>query len=283
VQRRWLILGVLAAAVAAIAGCGSFGPPDMSRAFEGRPAPVEQRMELPGGRALRSFETGRADGPLVLFVHGSPGAWNDFAYVMADPKLAARAKLVSVDRIGWGGSAAGGLEPRLREQAAALAELLRSRAQGPAVVVGHSYGGPVAAQLALDAPELVAAVVLVAASVDPALEDTLWWQSLGRTVLVRAILPDVLRRADDEIAPLRAELEQLEPRWPQLRLPVFVLQGLDDGLVPPANADFVERVATHTTRVVERIPDQGHLIPWERPVELVELIHRALDSVRAPR
>jgi len=274
---------MLAATAAAIAGCGSFGPPDMSRAFAGRPAPLERRLELPGGRALRTFETGRADGPLVLFVHGSPGAWNDFAYVMADPRLAARARLVSVDRLGWGGSAAGGLEARLREQAAALAELLRATAPGPAVVVGHSYGGPVAAQLALDAPERVAALVLVAASVDPALEGTLWWQDLGRTVLVRALLPDVLRLADDEIAPLRAELEQLEPRWSQLRAPVFVLQGLDDALVPPANADFVERVATNAALVVERIPDQGHLIPWERPADLVELISRALDAADAAR
>lgn len=282
-RRRWLILGVLAAAVAAIAGCGSFGPPDTSRAFEGRPAPLERRVELSGGRSLRAFETGRAGGPLVLFVHGSPGAWNDFAYVMADPELAARATLVAVDRIGWGGSAAGGLEPRLREQAAALAELLRARPERPVVVVGHSYGGPVAAQLALDAPELVAAVVLVAASVDPALEDTLWWQSLGRTALVRAILPDVLRRADDEIAPLRAELEQLQPRWPLLRAPLFVQQGLDDALVPAANADFVERVATNTALVVERLPDQGHLIPWERPAELSALIQRALDVAQEAR
>lgn len=240
-------------------------------------------MELSGGRRLRAFETGRADGPLVLFVHGSPGAWNDFAYVMTDPVLTARARLVSVDRLGWGGSAAGGLEPRLSEQAAALASLLRSFGEAPAVVVGHSYGGPVAAQLALDSPELVSAVVLVAASVDPALEDTLWWQGLGRTALVRALLPDVLRRADDEIAPLRAELEQLEPRWPQLRAPVFVLQGLDDALVPPANADFVERVAAHTAPVVERLPDQGHLIPWERPAELAALVLRALDAAAAAR
>lgn len=278
--RRWWIVGALAlAALVAAGSCSSFGPPDASRAFEGRTPPRELRVALNGGRELRAHATGVEHCPLVLFVHGSPGRWSDFAYVMTDERLAARARLVSVDRLGWGGSSAGALEPSMREQAAALAELLRTLAEHrPAVVVGHSLGGPVAARLAMDAPELVDALVLVAPSVDPELETPTWFQELGRTRLVRAILPDALRRADDEIRPLRAELEEMAPRWGDLRLPLFVQQGLDDALVPAANADFVERVATNATLVVERLPDQGHLIPWERPAELATLILRALDA-----
>ncbi len=281
--RRWWIVGALAlAALVAAGSCSSFGPPDTSRAFAGRTPPRELRVELKGGRELRAHATGAEHCPLVLFVHGSPGRWRDFAFVMTDERLAARAKLVSVDRLGWGGSSAGALAPSMREQAAALAELLRTLAEHrPAVVVGHSLGGPVAARLAMDAPELVDALVLVAPSVDPELETPTWFQEIGRTRLVRVILPDALRRADDEIRPLRAELEEMAPRWVDLRLPIFVQQGLDDALVPAANADFVERVATNATLVVERLPDQGHLIPWERPAELATLILRALDVVEA--
>lgn len=284
-RRRWWIASALAlAALVAAGSCSSFGPPDMSRVFDGQTPPQELRVSLDAGRELRAWATGLEHGPLVLFIHGSPGRWNDFAYVMTDERLAARARLVSVDRLGWGGSAAGGLEPSLREQARALAQLLRSLAEHrPAVVVGHSLGGPVAARLAVDAPELVDALVLVAPSVDPELETPTWFQQIGRTRLVRAILPDVLRRADDEIRPLRADLEELAPRWRELRLPIFVQQGLDDALVPAANADFVERVATNAALVVERLPDQGHLIPWERPAELAELILRALDAADALR
>ncbi len=279
----WLGVGLLAAFVA-VASCANFGPPDTSRAFEGRPAPLERRFPLRDGRELRAFETGLAGSPLVLFVHGSPGAWNDFAYVMADEALASRAKLVSVDRLGWGGSAEGGLAPALVEQADALAQLLRALPEHrPVVVVGFSLGGPVAARLAMDAPELVDALVLVAASVDPQLETPTWYQHVGRTTLVRAILPDALRRADDEIRPLRADLEALLPLWPKLRLPIFVQQGGDDALVPPANADFLERVANSAQLVVERLPDQGHLIPWERPDALSRLVQRALVAALEER
>jgi pimeloyl-ACP methyl ester carboxylesterase len=275
---------VLLAAFAVFVSWASFGPPDPARAFEGRPAPVEGRVALGNGRELRFFETGLEHSPLVLFVHGSPGAWNDFAHVMADDELAARAKLVAVDRLGWGGSAMGGLAPTMAEQAHALAQFLRERpADRPVVVVGHSLGGPVAARLAMDAPDLVDALVLVAASVDPQLETPTWYQHVGRTRLVRAILPEVLRRADDEIEPLRPELEALLPLWPKLRLPIFVQHGDDDALVPPANVDFVARIATGAPLSIERMPDQGHLIPWERPDALSKLVQRALDAALESR
>lgn len=284
-RRRWgLGLGALALAFALVGlCCVSFGPPSTERAFAGRPAPEERALSSAEGLRVAFAETGRRDGPLVLFVHGSPGGWRDFAWVLADEALAARAELVSVDRLGWGGSAASGTVPSLAEQARALRAVLEAHAANlPAVVVGHSLGGPVAARLALDASELVGALVLVAGSIDPELEVPTWYQSLGRTWLIRPLLPDALARADDEIRPLRGELEELLPRWASLRCPVFVLQGEEDGLVPPENADFAARVVTGAPLAIERIPDQGHLIPWQRPDLIVATVTRALDASRTP-
>jgi pimeloyl-ACP methyl ester carboxylesterase len=229
-------------------------------------------------KGVAAAVTGASAGPLVLLVHGSPGGWRDWSFVLADEDLNERALLVAVDRPGWGGSAASGLVPALGAQAAALAEVLRAHpANLPAVVVGFSFGGPVAARLALDAPELVRALVLVAASIDPELERTTWYQALGRTWIVRPLVPEALVRADEEIRPLRGELEALLPRWSALRLPVFVLQGEDDALVPAANADFAVRVLAGAPLDVRRVPDLGHLIPWQRP----ELVRAAIQHVLA--
>ena len=274
----WLALGVLVLAAGFVVACVSFGPPSVAEAFADRPAPLERDLET-GGAPVHVAETGNPRGPLVLFVHGSPGAWNDFAFVMAEPELAERALLVSVDRPGWGGSSASGLVTSLELQAAALRPVLAAYpANLPAVVVGHSLGGPVVARLAMDAPELVSALVLVSASIDPELEEPTWYQSLGRTWLIRPLVPDVLVRADDEIRPLRGELEAMLPLWKTLRMPVFVLHGESDALVPVANADFAARVVTGAPLELERLPDQGHLIPWQRPDRIVALVQRALDG-----
>lgn len=262
-------------------GCASFGPPSTADAFTGRPAPKHTVYALPEGRQLASVETGNPDGPLVVFIHGTPGGWDAFAFVLADPALAERAYLASVDRVGWGGSAAGGVETTLDGQARALKALLNAHPDKlPAVVVGHSLGGPIAAKLAMEVPEHVGALVLVAGSIDPELEKTTWFQAVGRWKIVRWAVPEALVRADEEIVPLKAELEAMLDDWGDLQMPVTVLQGEKDRLVPAANADFAQRMLTQAPVTMQRIDDVGHLIPWNRPDLVVEAVLRHVTELR---
>ncbi len=279
-RRLVLALGVGGLALTVLGLClVSFRPPSTAQAFVGRPRPSEHVYTSASGVRIATAETGPEDGPLVLLVHGTPGGWRAFSFVMADARLAERARLISVDRPGWGGSSASGMVASLGEQAAALRAVLEAHAgNGPAVVVGHSLGGPIAARLAMDAPGLVRALVLVAPSLDPELEEPTWYQSLARTWLVRPFVPDGLARADDELRPLKGELSAMLPRWSALCMPVCVLQGDDDALVPAANAEFVERMATHAPLTIERIPEQGHFIPWERPELITAAVLRALGE-----
>ena len=274
----WIVL----LATVSFGACASMGPPSTADAFAGRPAPQHTAYPFPDGRQLASAETGNPDGPLVLFIHGTPGSWSAFSFVMADPALADRAYLASVDRVGWGGSTAGGVDSTLDGQAHALKALLDAHPDKlPAIVVGHSLGGPIAARLAMDAPDQVGAVVLVAASIDPALEKTTWFQAIGRWKIVRWAVPEALVRADEEIQPLKAELEAMLDGWGGLRMPVTVIQGEKDGLVPAANADFAQRVLTQAPVTMRRIDDVGHLIPWNRPELIVEAVLRHLDELES--
>lgn len=264
---------ILAGAGVCFTGCISFGPPSLEDSFPPGEAPRAAVYTLEDGGALAARETGSPEGPLILFVHGTPGSWNDFAGVMGDEALRSRAWMVSVDRPGWGGSVGAGLRPELGAQARALGAVLdEAPGRRPAILVGHSYGAPVAALLAMEEPERVGALVLVAGSIDPELEKATWYQRLGRTRLVRWMVPEVLVRADEEIVDLRPQLEALLPRWGDLTIPVVVIQGEKDRLVPPANADFAARQLSHASLEMQRIADQGHLIPWQKP----ELIRDAL-------
>jgi pimeloyl-ACP methyl ester carboxylesterase len=263
---RYWFLGFAAVALLVVHfGCMSFKPPPVTKIFAGRPLPTYHTYELPGGgRQIFTAETGNPDGPLVLFIHGTPGSWEDFGWMMARPNLAERALLISADRLGWGGSAVGGLEMSLAAQVKALQAVLDAHPKNlPAIIVGWSYGGPVAAQLALDDPAQVGALVLVAASLDPAEEKVAWYQAVARLPGVYFMVSDPLVKADEEIVALKGQLVTLTPRWAEIKMPVTVLQGTSDNLVSPENADFIERQFKNAQLRVERIPNQGHMIPWQ--------------------
>jgi pimeloyl-ACP methyl ester carboxylesterase len=249
---------------------GEFAPavatPEMAAAaLESRWAPLESKR-------IHYVAAGRAGAPPLLLVHGSPGTWEAWGGYLRDPELRDQARLLAVDRPGFGGTARGRAEPSLARQAAALAAVLAAEGGGPAVVAGHSLGGPIAVRLAVDRPELVRALVLVAPSIDPALEERRWFHHAGSWRAVQWFLPVDWITSNREIWPLRDELAALAARLGEVRVPVTVIQGEADELVPAANADFVARAFAAAPVAVERHPELGHFLLWQRP----ELVRRAL-------
>ncbi len=227
---------------------------------------ASRTLELETSR-LHYVASGRASSaetPRILFVHGSPGTWSAWETWLAEPRLRDRARLIAPDRPGFGGSNRGIAEPSLARQAAALAAVLDAEPGLPAIVVGHSLGGPIAAKLAMDRPDLVGALLLVAPSIDPALEKRRWFNYAGATRVVQWFLPVDWIASNRELWPLKTELEAMLPAWRSIDVPVIVVQGMDDDLVPPGNAAFAERVLERGVEV-RRIPAAGHFVLWQQP------------------
>lgn len=114
-----------------------------------------------GGIPIRLARMGR--GRPVCLIHGASGNLNDMTFRLA-PALADRFEVIVVDRPGHGlsGMPEGG-GTTLRTQAALIRTALAQVGVPRAHVVGHSYGGSVALAWALDAPESVASLALLAA------------------------------------------------------------------------------------------------------------------------
>ena len=217
--------------------------------------------------------------PMVVFVHGSPGSWDAFIGFFKDSLLRQQARIISVDRPGFGKSNLGKPERSLKAQAASLVPILEMNQSATLpVLVGHSLGGPLIARLAMDYPQLVGSLVLVAPSVDPALEPKEWYRKVGDFLLVRPLLPAEIDVSNQEILPLRGELTRMLPRWSALTLPITVIQGEKDQLVPAANAGFVKKSAVNAPVKVVMIPGMNHFIPWERPDVIREAILSQLGN-----
>jgi len=126
------------------------------------PAPVKR---LPLGEGESAVEVAYVDegqGPLIVLVHGLGehlGYWSE----NFGPLVAQGFRVVALDLPGFGRSGKPRTEYGMAEQAGWLSAFLSAVApETPAVVVGHSMGGQVAMRLALDAPELVRGLCLVA-------------------------------------------------------------------------------------------------------------------------
>ena len=220
-----------------------------------------------GARRMHYVQVGRGpDKPLVIFVHGSPGDWRGWADYLVDPELTQRAELIAVDRPGFGGSGAGVVERSLVQQARDIAPLLDKAAPGRRVVlVGHSFGGPLVARLAMDQGSKVTDLVILAGSIDPAQEHTAWYQYVADWPVIAGLLPGPLVVANREIRALQDELVAMLPLWTRVTQRVTLMQGGKDDLVPPENADFAEQVLTRTASLhIVRIPEMNHFLPWTR-------------------
>jgi pimeloyl-ACP methyl ester carboxylesterase len=114
------------------------------------------RMAVNGGEL--EYEV-RGTGDPVLLIHGT-GVAATFAPQMAQPSLSGY-RLIRFHRRGFAGSSRASVPFSIKEQAADAAALLKALGVTRAHIVGHSFGGMVALQLALDQPAMVRSLVVM--------------------------------------------------------------------------------------------------------------------------
>lgn len=113
------------------------------------------------GTDVHVLTQGRS-GPVVLMIHGASANAREYSYTLA-PRLSGAHRVLMVDRPGHGYSGRPAQAETLGMQAAQAVGALDALAPGEkAVVVGHSFGGAVALRIALDHPEKVSGLVLLA-------------------------------------------------------------------------------------------------------------------------
>jgi pimeloyl-ACP methyl ester carboxylesterase len=131
-----------------------------ARKVEAALPPRGRFMEI-GGERMHYVDNSGA-GPAVVMIHGLGGNLLHFDYALAG-RLAGEFRLILVDRPGSGySSRAAGADATLTAQAAAIARLIGALGLTRPLVVGHSLGGAVSLVLALDHPDCVGGLALIA-------------------------------------------------------------------------------------------------------------------------
>jgi pimeloyl-ACP methyl ester carboxylesterase len=247
---------------------------EIDKFFAEKKVKATQHEYKTGFREIHYVSSGDSTKPAVLFIHGSPGSLSAFIDFLADSALLHRAFLITTDRPGFGQSNFGYAEPSLHKQALALKPILEKyQANRPIILVGHSLGGPLIAKMAIDYPELVDGLIIVAGSIDPELEpNETWFRAPLATPFLSWILPRSFRASNEEIYQLKPELQEMLPHWKDIKVPVIVIQGVEDSLVPKENAYFAKKVLVNTDVEIVLVDGMDHFVPWSNP----ELIRDAI-------
>ncbi len=197
----------------------------------------------------------------LFFFHGSPSslsAWNGY---MTDSLLQQKASLFAVDRPGYGYSNFGDEMTSIDVQAQLMSAIISEKKLTNVIAVGSSYGGPLAARLAVINPN-VKAVMMISPAIDPENEKDIWASRLTQWWLTRWLVPTGYRVAGDEKTIHAQELAKIEKGWPTLTIPVIHMHGDEDDIVPYENVNYTQKVFPNIKIVTTK--GTGHEIAWAR-------------------
>ena len=273
---KFILLAIVTVLMIVMHSCMNFrmSSKEVDTYFKEKKIRGSQKQYAVDDRTIHYVASGDSTKPLVLFIHGSPGSLSAFIHFLTDSSLLEKAFLVTTDRPGFGYSNFGIGEPSLEKQAAALKPILETyRKNKPVILIGHSLGGPLIVRMAIEYPDLVDGLVIVAGSIDPELEpNETWFRAPLATPFLSWILPRSFRASNEEIYHLKPELQKMMPLWGKVTCPVIVIQGKKDSLVSPENADFARKMLVNAHVEIVLVDDMDHFVPWSNP----ELIHDAI-------
>jgi pimeloyl-ACP methyl ester carboxylesterase len=189
----------------------------------------------------------------------------------------------------------------LADDVARLRQVLAFQ-DGPAIVVGHSYGGQIMTALGADTPNVVGLVYIAAFALDEG-------ESLGALLSQGPVTPALAHlftdargfawlSEDDFVNHFAADVDPTQakvlyavqqplatsafgdvmgvPAWKSLRSWYLVAQN-DEALPPDAERQFAARMGASTVEI-----PASHIAMVSRPNEVAELIEKAANAVGAP-
>jgi pimeloyl-ACP methyl ester carboxylesterase len=233
--------------------------------------------------ALFCATTGADTLPPLLLIHGAPGAWYSGMSLIDDSDLQKKFHIIAVDRPGYHRSRFKGKKKAvtsIEKQAVIIHEALRlNRSKKPGVLFGTSYGAPIAAEIALKYPNEFDHLIMVGGAIDPSNEKFWWFSDYARSTMVRLFLPRYINRATDEKFSHVDELNKLLPHWKELNMPVTVVQGSNDQIVPIANFEFAKEQLRGKPAEFIMIPGAGHLVRRSHPEVIKAVLMELQPSI----
>ncbi len=257
---------------------------------------------------VRTFYADLGSGHPVVLVHGLGGTGAGIFKHLISP-LAERYRVVAYDLRGSGKSSVTPGPYTVELLADDLDALSTALGLEVVTLVGHSLGGGIVLHYAATRPDRVRRVVGIGAVTALPEQGRVGMEARARTVesegmaaVAETVATNGLARSFREANPeefrsLVALLASSDPvgyaaqcralvqmdvtaRLRDIRCPVLLVCGENDQASPPAT-NAANAALIPNARLVE-LADTAHIIPWERPGPVLELVQRASDEEEGP-
>ncbi len=256
--------------------------------------PAHQFADLPAGRIRYAERPGMGAGLPVLLIHGFGGDLDNWLFNI--DALAEGGPVYALDLPGHGQSVKIARPADLSLMVATVAAFLDHLGLDRAHLVGHSMGGLIAGQTALDHPGRVASVTLISpAGLGPEINSAYIDGFVGaegrkdlkpvlgalfadQSMVSRALVQDLLKyKRLDGVQDFLTELSgnlfrdgrqavQIAEALGAAGLPVQVIWGEGDAVIPAAHAANLPGASAHV------ITGAGHMVQMEQSAEVNRLI-----------
>jgi pyruvate dehydrogenase E2 component (dihydrolipoamide acetyltransferase) len=263
--------------------------------------PAPQTVEIQG-QSLRYLRRGEGEQPAVL-LHGFGGDLN--SWLFNHEVLAAHRAVYALDLPGHGGSSKQVGTGILDQFTGVVISFMDALGLPRVHLLGHSMGGAVAVQVALTQPRRVASLTLIASAalgaeingeyvegfiragrrkeLTPQVEKLFADPKLASRQMVEDILKykrldgvqPALRSIADELFPRGQQATVLRDRLGELSMPVLVVWGGNDRILPVSQAQGLPQNVT-----VEIFPESGHMAHMEAPKQFNQLVSAFWHAAR---
>ena len=228
-----------------------------------------------GPDSVQTVCIGDTSKPKALLIHGSPGHWFDWEFILTNETLLAEYCLIAYDRPGYGGTSIPA-QSSLSAQADVAAAVMKyycAKTRDCYVVVGHSYGGGVVEQILLDFPDLVDKGIYVAGTLSPDHQRRKWYNYAASLWVVKWLLPAEMRSSNVEMMRLAQSLEENAGRHDAIHQPLVLIQGTEDVLVPYETVEYYKSQKSDGVKYMI-IEGMNHFVPWSDPELIVEAMSK---------
>ena len=207
-----------------------------------------------------------------VFVHGSIGSANDFKSYLVDNDLRAKVNLIAYDRVGYGIHQTGNVQESIKFETDLLEDLLKNIDAKKVVLIGYSYGGPIA----LASEKKYKSIVLLAPAVSAEAEPMPWAINFYKWKLTRWILPKTWQAASKEKLSHSLDLMKYDKRWQTQVSEVVSIHGKNDWIVPFENTLYLkDKLKKNQYKIIE-LNGAGHGLVWSRFDEIKSVLLQQL-------